>query len=85
MIPLMLGRIPSHLAEAIQVDGSGILGPSALSAVNKKDEGAVVDQCATEPWPQLDLESAASQIKKRQSSVITIRQILLWATPLVMI
>lgn len=63
VISLMLGKIPSDLVEAFQVDGSGILGQSALSKANVEDQGALVSQRVTDPWPPLDCEFLASQKK----------------------
>ncbi|KAB8242954.1 hypothetical protein BDV35DRAFT_396307 [Aspergillus flavus] len=63
VISLMLGKIPSDLVEAFQVDGSGILGQSALSKANVEDQGALVSQRETDPWPPLDCEFLASQKK----------------------
>ncbi|KAF7586960.1 hypothetical protein BBP40_007974 [Aspergillus hancockii] len=63
VISLMLGKISSDLVEAVQVDGSGILGQSALSKANAEDQGAFVSQRETNPWPQLDCEFLASQKK----------------------
>ncbi|KAK1146839.1 hypothetical protein N8T08_002600 [Aspergillus melleus] len=65
VIPLMFGEIPAPLEVALQPNGSGIFGPSAMSDISTKDYDAQLEQRATEPWPQLDLESAASQKKAK--------------------
>lgn len=63
VIPLMFGEIPASLEVALEVNGSGILGPSAMSDILKKDYDALLEQRVTKPWPQLDFESAASKKK----------------------
>ena len=64
VIPLMFGEIPASLEVALQANGSGILGPSAMSDISKKDNDALLEQRVTNPWPPLDFESAASQKKE---------------------